>query len=69
MKNNKELVKQIEKKIKDIIALIQTRKEELSTYESTLLELTQQLENIKQQQNMKTINKTNSLEEGLINNQ
>ncbi len=48
-----ELIKQIEKKIKEIIALIQTRKEELSTYESNLLELTQQLENIKQQQNMK----------------
>src|SRR5258708_1355556 len=48
-----ELIKQIEKKIKEIIALIQTRKEELSTYESNLLELTQQLENIKQQEDMK----------------
>ena len=63
MKNNKQLINQIEKNIQDIIALIQTRKEELSTYESALLDLTQQLENIMKKQQTKV-----AVEEGLINN-
>jgi len=45
--NNQQQIKQIETKIKNIIALIKTRKEELSTYESTLLALAQKLEEIK----------------------
>lgn len=45
--NNQQLIKQIESKIINIKIFIQTQKQELNTYESTLQSLIQQLTEIK----------------------